>query len=132
MIKLIATIAGAITALAGILTIFYKLYLSPAAKLKKKALSDGEKAVDEGDVSGITSSFDRLNRKIIPILIVALLLFSGCSAPIILHPILTIDIVSIPAKTRIVLPNDPNYVTPVAGYFLSNEYIKSVMQAKVK
>lgn len=62
MFEAIATIAGAITAICGIITILYKYYWSPKAKLRRKALENGRKAVDNGDVSGVTDAFDKLRR----------------------------------------------------------------------
>lgn len=62
MIKLITAIAGALAAIAGLLTILYRVYWCPAAKRRKKALKDGEKAVDEGDKAGVLDAFDELNR----------------------------------------------------------------------
>ena len=123
MIKLIAGIAGALTAIAGLLTILYKHYLSPMAKRKRQALKDGKKAVDDGNVSGITSAFDKLRRKILPI--VLLVMISGCPQPqVILHPIRQIDIIRVKQGEQ--------FEAPVDGYFLSDQYIKDVMEAKVQ
>lgn len=123
MIKLITAIAGALAAIAGLLTILYKVYWSPAAKRKKKALEDGKKAVDEGDVSGITSAFDKLRRRIIPIII--LLALCGCWQPqVVLHPIETIDIIRLKEGEEIKAPKD--------GYFISDLYLRDVMEAKVQ
>lgn len=123
MIKLIAAIAGAITGLCSLLMIFYKLFLSPAAKRKKQALKDGKDAVDKGDVSGITSAFDKLRRKILPIVLVCLV--CGCQQPkVVLHPIETIDIVRV--------KKGQNFEAPKDGYFISDLYLRDVMEAKVE
>jgi len=51
------------------------------------------------------------------------LLFSGC-AKVVLHPIQAIDIIRIKQGQTIEAPKD--------GYFLSDEYVKEVMEAKVE
>lgn len=126
MWQTIGLIASAIAALCGVLTLVYKHYLSPAAKRKRKALENGKKAVDEGDVSKITSAFDKLRRKIIPVIL--LMLIAGCASPkVILHPIEKIDIVRIEKGTQI-----GGWITEKDGYFLSDLYLKEVMEAKVE
>ena len=59
MISLITAVATAIGALAGLIVILYKHY-SPKAKARRKAKEDGKKAIDNGDVSGVTGFFDRI------------------------------------------------------------------------
>lgn len=123
MINALTAIAGALAAIAGLLTILYKVYWCPATKRRKKALKDGKKAVDEGDVSRITSAFDKLRRRIVPIII--LLALCGCQQPkVILHPIETIDIIRLKEGQEIKAPKD--------GYFISDLYLKDVMEAKVQ
>jgi len=122
MLKSIATIAGAVTAICGIIVLVYKHFLSPAARRKKRALKEGEDAVDNGDVSGITSAFDKLRRRI-PIIL--LLLIAGCPNPkVVLHPIEPIDIIRVKQGQEFEAPKD--------GYFLSDKYLKDVMEAKVQ
>ncbi len=130
MIQSIATIAGAIGAICGLLALLYKHYWSPKAKRRRKAVTEGHKAVDEGSVSSITLFFDKLRRR--TLLIVLLFMLAGCSPPAVkLHPITPLDIFSIPKGTKIILPNDPNFATLKEGYFLSNFYLKEIMEAKV-
>lgn len=62
MITLIGSIAGAIGAVAGLLVILYKTYWSPRAKARRQAVTDGQQAAKDLDASGVTASFDKLNR----------------------------------------------------------------------
>lgn len=75
---------------------------------------------DLNDPTSITSTFDKLNRCFI---VGVLLLISGC-AQVVLHPIEQIDIIHV--------EKGQTYEAPKDGYFLSDLYIKEVMQAKVK
>lgn len=123
MIKAIAAIAGAIAALCGLLALLYRQYWSPIAKRKRQAVVDGHKAVDEGDTSAITSAFDKLRKKILPIII--LLFLAGCNCPTtILHPIEAVDIIRI--------KQGENFEAPKDGYFISDRYLKDVMDCKVE
>lgn len=135
MLKEITIIAGAITAICSIITIIYK-HFSPKYKLKKKAIENGKAAVDAGDTSGITSVFDKLRRKIMPPLVIVLLLFVGCRAPnVMLSVISPQDIISLKAGEDIVWYDQQGQRhtgAPQDGCFLSNTYIKNVMDAKVQ
>ena len=118
----IVTIASAIGALCGLLVLLYRHYLSPRAKLRRKAVTDGHKAVEEGSVSGITSAFDKLRRKILPVLL--LILLASCSTKTILHPIENTDIVF--------LQKGQSFEAPKNGYFISDFYLKEVMSSKIR
>ena len=63
MITLIAQVAAAIAALAVLAALLWRTYWSPRAKVRRKAVEDGKKAVDNRDPSAITAAFDRLRRK---------------------------------------------------------------------
>jgi len=121
MIKSIVAIATAIGAMCGLLSLLYKHWWSPKAKRRRKALRNGHKAVNEGDASGITSAFDKLRRRTLPIIL--LFIMGGCQAPIVLHPIRGSDIVRVRQGENIKAPTD--------GYFISDFYLKAVMDAKV-
>jgi len=116
MTKLILSAIGALGILASLVILIFKRLWSKEAEDKKTI-----KKTDMNDLSSITSTFDKINR----ILIIGVFLFlSGCSKSIILHPIEQADIMQV--KQGI------TYEAPKDGYFLSEFYIKEVMQAKVK
>jgi len=56
MIKLIASIV----AILGMVGKWFMERFSAKAKARKEAVEHGKKAVDDNDISGITSSFDKL------------------------------------------------------------------------
>jgi hypothetical protein len=121
MIKLIAGIAAAVVALCGLLTILYKNYFSPVAKMKRAALKDGKKAIDDGDISAINSAISKIKRRF---LVVLVLLCAGCmTKPVVLYPVEQIDIIRVKKGEAITAPKD--------GYFLSDMYFKDVLEAKV-
>ncbi len=62
MINLIAQIAAAIAALAGLVVLLWTQWLSPKAKARREAAKMGQKAADKGDTSAVTAAFDRLRR----------------------------------------------------------------------
>ena len=62
MLVAIGQIAAAIAALAGLVTLIYKVWLSPRAKARRQALKEGQQAVDVGDRSGIIAFFDKIRR----------------------------------------------------------------------
>lgn len=64
-----------------------------------------------------------LKKMILPALLLLLIGFVGCSRAIVLHPISTQDIQ--PMK------KDEAFTPKKDGYFLSEFYVKEVMQAKV-
>ena len=112
------TIISALVALgviASLVTLVLKRLWSKE-KQDFKAIED----TDMTDPSSITSTFDKLNRCI---LVGALLLVSGC-ARVVLHPIDKTDIMQV--------KKGMTYEAPKDGYFLSELYIKKVMQAKVE
>lgn len=115
MTKLILSAIVAFGIIASLATYIFKRIWSKEAEDRKMV-----EQTDLKDPSSITSTFDRLNRCLI---VGALLLFSGC-ARVVLHPIKKIDIM--PVKKGL------TYEAPKDGYFLSEEYIKLVMQAKIK
>jgi len=58
MINVITQVAAAVAALAGLITIIYKYYLSPKAKAKRNAKRKFDKAVDDGDRIGVIDAFN--------------------------------------------------------------------------
>ena len=53
-----------------------------------------------------------------------LVVLTGCGNKVVLHPISTLDIVR--------LQKGQNFEAPQDGYFLSDEYVKTVMEAKIR
>ena len=113
MNKLLVAIAG-----LGILSSLVMMILK---RIWSKEAEDKEtiENTDMDDPSSITSTFDKINRCII---IGALLFISGCSK-VILHPIYHTDIIRVQKGEKLDAPKN--------GYFLSDDYVKEVMQAKV-
>ena len=62
MLIAIGQIAVAVGAIAGLIVILYKTYWSPKAKARKEAKKAAIKAIDKGDVTGITRFFDRIRK----------------------------------------------------------------------
>ena len=56
MIKIIAVILG----ILGTVGKFFMESFSAKAKARKEAVKDGKQSIDDDDISGITSSFDKL------------------------------------------------------------------------
>ncbi len=57
--------------------------------------------------------------------LVLLVVSTGCGNPkVVLHPIQTIDIVR--------LQKGQKFVSPLDGYFISDFYLKAVMEAKIQ
>ena len=65
-----------------------------------------------------------LKQLITVILVMLLTLLTGCDRVIIMHPINKKDIVRV--------KSDQEFTAPVDGYFLSDFYVKEVMDAKVR
>jgi len=113
--RILAFVIIALGAIASLVMLVLK-------RIWNKDVED-RKAVENTDMtdpSSITNTFDNLNRCLI---VVALLLLSGC-ARVILHPIEQIDILRV--------ETGQTYEAPKDGYFLSDFYIKEVMQAKIR
>jgi len=49
----VAAVAGAITAICGILMLVYKYYLSPKVRARRKADAEFDEANKKGDVGGL-------------------------------------------------------------------------------
>jgi len=130
----ILQVAIAVGSIATLLTVLYRTYWSPAAKAKRQALEDGRKANEKQDISGITSAYDRLNRKLILAIATALLFVGGCGTNVITHPITGLDIIPLVAGEQIVWydikTGEKHIGAPVKGYFISQSYNDTVMQVK--
>lgn len=113
--KTLAFVVVALGAIASLVALVLKKIWSKDAEDRKTV-----KETDMDDPSSITSTFDKLNRCII---IGALLLISGC-ARITIHPISGSDIIRVKQGQTFEAPKD--------GYYLSDEYVKIVMQAKIR
>lgn len=113
--KTLAFVIVALGAIASLVALVLKKVWSKEAADRKLV----EKA-DMTDPTNITSVFDRLNRCLI---VGILLLLSGC-AQVVLHPIEQTDIMQV--------KQGQTYEAPKDGYFLSDFYIKEVMQAKIR
>lgn len=113
--KTLAFVIVALGAIASLVALVLKKVWSRDAEDRKTV-----KETDMDDPSSITSTFDRLNRCLV---VGALLLLSGC-ARITLHPIEMTDIMQV--------KQGQTYEAPKDGYFLSDFYIKEVMQAKIR
>jgi len=115
---------------------------SAARKAIKKA---GRKMLGEGiktrDPQKITAAYDKV-RRAQWILLLIILFLGGCGKgiwlrspfttepPIVLHPITPDHIFRIPAGARVEWPDDLEIVTQ-DGWFISNFYLREVMEAKV-
>jgi hypothetical protein len=62
MLTSIAQIAGAISAVCGLIFLVYRLWFNPEAKRRKEAVREGIDAVKQGDTSRLTFVLNRLNR----------------------------------------------------------------------
>lgn len=112
MIKLVLS---AVTVMGIIVIMILKRIWSKESQDKKRI-----EKTDMDDPSSITSTFNNLNRCII---IGLILLLAGC-ARVVLHPIEHNDIFQVKKGLT--------YQAPKDGYFLSDFYIREVMEAKVK
>ncbi len=115
----IGQIAAAIGALAGLITLLWKYWLSPQAKARKLIIKEGKKAIDDRDISKITRIIDKLS----VFILLALLTMAGCGSAKHMHPITDLDI--------IILKKGEAYTAPESGFFLSDEYFKHVMGMKL-
>lgn len=113
--KTLALVIIALGAIASLVILILKKIWSKEDQDRKIV-----EKTDLTDPSSITSAFDKLNRCLI---VGALLLLSGC-ARVVLHPIEQTDIMQV--------KKGQTYEAPKDGYFLSELYIKEVMQAKVE
>lgn len=124
----------ALGAIATLLTVLYRTYFSPAAKAKRQALADGQKANEKQDISGITSAYNRLNRKLILVIATILLFAGGCGSNVIVTPITGLDVIPLAAGEQIVWfdikTGEKHTGAPVKGYFISQSYNDTVMQVK--
>lgn len=70
----------------------------------------------------------------IVVVVLAICFGPGCHNQVVLHPIEKSDIFSVPAGAVIVLdPNSPGALTVEKdGWFLSDTYVREVMDAKIK
>ncbi|PJH74625.1 MAG: hypothetical protein CO064_11060 [Anaerolineae bacterium CG_4_9_14_0_8_um_filter_58_9] len=115
MSKLLLSAIVALGIIASLVILIFKRIWSKEAE-NRKAIEK----TNMDDPGSVTATFDKLNRCLI---IGILLFFSGCARTI-LHPIEGSDIVRVKQGQSFEAPKD--------GYFLSNEYIKLVMEATVE
>jgi len=59
--------------------------------------------------------------------------YVGCSSlrPVIIHPIEKSDIFSIEKNSKITKPDNSTIIVEKDGWFLSDNYVKEVMQARI-
>jgi len=122
VIPLLTKIFAFLAVIAGLAAAIYKNFIDPKEKAKKEAEKKGEQAVDDGDTSAVTAALDKINKTLMVFLCVFVL--AGCQRAVVLHPIDKVDIMRIKANDTLTAPKD--------GYFISDLYLKEVMQAKVQ
>lgn len=74
--------------------------------------------------------------RLLLLLLTASITLSGCATfrerPVILHPIETTDIMSVPAGSTISHPNGYGIKVEKDGWFLSDYYVEAVAKARVQ
>ena len=102
------------------------------AELKDKKMTAAKQIMDglaNRDASDVTAGFDKL-RNLLVFLVFTAIFLNGCG--IILHPVYEKDIYSVPKGAVIKNADGAEYKVTQDGFYFSDKYIRTVIDAKVK